>query len=114
MPVTVNEALLFLPAVKVRPLVLPSFSVPFVTESVSDSVLIVPALASVNEMALLLEVEKTSVLFSLSEPFAGAVIAGAVAGETVIPTLLAADWPSVVSSSEIASESIPLNAVDGV
>ena len=90
-PVTVIDTELLAPAVTVKPLVVANFSVPWATESVSDSVLLVPAFASVNETALLLAAEKTSELFSFSEAEVGAVIKGAVAGVTVIATLVEDD-----------------------
>ncbi len=59
----------------VSPFVVANLSVPFVTESVSCSTLL-PALASVIEIALPLPLENTSTVFSTTDAVAGAVIDG--------------------------------------
>ena len=62
------------PAVKVSPVVPPRVSVPLVTERVACAV---PAESgSLIEIGLPPALEKTRLVFSLSEPLAGAVIVG--------------------------------------
>jgi hypothetical protein len=93
--------------VTVNPDVDASVRVPCATEMVSES-LLVPALASATEIALLFVVEKVSDPFSFREPVAGAVIVGGLAAVTVRPILSESERLSPESASEIASESDPV------
>lgn len=74
-PLTVNEEEPLAPDVKLTPTVDARVNVPCETESVSESAL-VPAAASVIEIALLLAVEKLSELFSFRLPVGGALALG--------------------------------------
>jgi hypothetical protein len=82
-PVAVNEGEPLVPVVKLNPIVGPRVSLPCETDSVSDSELL-PATASITEIALLLPLEKTS----------DAEIAGAVSALTVSDALVELDSAS--------------------
>ena len=68
----------------------PRVSLPFETDSESGSELL-PAAASITEIALLLPLEKTSEMFSVSLAVPGAVIAGAARTYTVSDALVELD-----------------------
>jgi hypothetical protein len=106
-PVTLNEAEPLLPVTKVNPDVVARVSVPWLTESASESEL-PPALASATVIALPLALEKTNDPFSLSEPVAGAVIVGGLGALIVRATLVEADKLSPGSVIETPSESEPV------
>jgi hypothetical protein len=89
-PVAVNEGELLVPVVKFNPDVGPRVSLPCETDSKSESEL-VPAAASITEIALLLPLEKTSETFSVSGAVPGAVIAGVARTLTVSDTLVELD-----------------------
>ncbi len=74
-PCTVIDDELLAPDVMESPFVVTNVSVPLVTVSVSCSILL-PALASVIEIALPLPLENTSAVFSTTDAIAGAVIDG--------------------------------------
>ena len=85
-PVTVIDAELLEPDVKLNPVVEPNVSVPCVTVSTSDSDVAVAA-PSVKVIALLLAVEKTSDTFSLTPAIDGAVTVGLTERDTVAALL---------------------------
>ena len=78
------------PVVKLNPVVGPGVSLPCETDSESESKLL-PAAASITEIALLLPLETTSEVFSVSGAVPGAVIAGAARAVTVSDALVELD-----------------------
>jgi hypothetical protein len=92
-PVAVNEGEPLVPVVKLNPVVGPRVSLPCETDSESESELL-PAAASITEIALLLPLEKTSEMFSVSGAVPGAVIAGAARALTVSDALVELDSAS--------------------
>jgi hypothetical protein len=75
-PVAASEADPLVLVVKLDPVVGPRVSLPFETDSESESELL-PAAASTTELALPLPPEKPSEMFSVSGAMIGALIAGA-------------------------------------
>ena len=115
-PLTVNEDEPLVPLVKLRPFVEASARVPCDAESVSESAFdpavfdtaaFDPGAASVIEIVLLFPLSNVNEPFSLSEPLAGAEIAGAFKAATVIDTPVEADRLSVGSETDTAKESAP-------
>jgi hypothetical protein len=92
-PVALNEGEPLVPVVKLNPVVGPRVSLPCETDSESESELL-PAAASITEIALLLPLEKTSEMFSVSGAVPGAVIAGAARALTVSDALVELDSAS--------------------
>jgi hypothetical protein len=92
-PDGVNEGEPAVLVVKLDPVVGLRVSLPFETDSESESELL-PAAASITEIALLLPLEKTSEMFSLSGAAPGAVIAGAARALTVSDALFELDSAS--------------------
>jgi hypothetical protein len=70
------------PVVKLNPVAGPTVSLPCETDSESESELL-PAAASVTDIALLLPLEKTSEMFPVPGAVPDAVIAGAARALTV-------------------------------
>ncbi len=81
-PVAVGEAEPLVPVVRLNPIVEPRVSLPFEADSESESELL-PAAASITEIALLLAVAKTSEVFPVPGAVPDAVIAGAARALTV-------------------------------
>jgi hypothetical protein len=106
-PDTVNVAEPLTPVVKLNPVVEPRESFPCETDSERESAL-TPAAASVTEIALLLPLEKTSELFSVTDAVPGAVIAGAARALTVSETLVELDSELPGLETETPSESAPV------
>ncbi len=92
-PVTVDDGEPLVPVVKLNPVVELAVSLPCETDSESESELL-PAAASITEIALLLPLEKTSEMFSVSGAVPGAVIAGAARALTVSDALVELDSAS--------------------
>jgi hypothetical protein len=86
-PVAVNEGEPLVPVAKLNPVAGPRVGLPCETDSESESELL-PAAASITEIALLLPLEKTSEMFSVSGAVPGAVIAGAARALTVSDALV--------------------------
>ena len=91
-PITVNEAELFMPVVKLKPVVDASVIVPCATDSVREfKPLPAASLKLKMLMALPLLGEKTSDPFWFSVPEGGATSAGALSAVTVKTTVVAAE-----------------------
>ena len=112
-PVAVGEAEPLVPVVRLNPIVGPRVSLPFEADSESESELL-PAAASITEIALLLPLAKTSEMFPVPGAVPDAVIAGAARALTVGDTLVELESVAPGSESEIPSESAPVLPVVGV
>jgi len=92
-PDAMGEAEPFVPVVKLDPIVGPRVSLPFEADSESDSELL-PAAASMTEIALLLPLAKTSEVFPVPGAVPDAVVAGAARALTVSDALVELDSAS--------------------
>ena len=101
------------PVVKLNPVVGPTVSLPCETDSESESELL-PAAASITDIALLLPLEKTSEMFPVPGAVPDAVIAGAARALAVSDALVELDSVAPGSETEIPSESAPVLPVVGV
>ena len=99
------------PVVKLNPVVGPSL--PCETDSESESELL-PAAASITEIALLLPLEKTSEMFSVSGAVPGAVIAGAARALTVSDALVELDSASPGEATTLRAEFTLATGLDAV
>jgi hypothetical protein len=92
-PVAMGEAEPLVPVVKLNPIVGPRVSLPFEADSESESELL-PAAASITEIALLLPLAKTSEMFPVPGAVPDAMIAGAARALTVGDALVELDSAS--------------------
>jgi hypothetical protein len=112
-PIAVNEGEPLVPVVKLNPVVGPRVSLPCETDSESESELL-PAAASMTEIALLLPLEKTSEMFSVSGAVPGAVIAGAARALTVSDALVELDSASPGEVTTLMAEFTLATGLDAV
>lgn len=92
-PVAMGEVEPLVPVVKLDPIAGPRVSLPFEADSESESELL-PAAASITEVALLLPLAKTSEVFPVPGAVPDAVIAGAASALTVSDELVELDGAS--------------------
>jgi hypothetical protein len=112
-PVAVNEGEPLVPVVKLNPVVGLRVSLPCETDSESESELL-PAAASITEIALLLPLEKTSEMFSVSGAVPGAVIVGAARALTASDALVELDSASPGEVTTLRAEFTLATGLDAV
>ena len=89
-PVAMGEGEPLVPVVKLDPIAGPRVSLPFAADCESDSELL-PAAASITEIALLLPLAKTSEMFPVPGAVPDAVMAGAARALPVSDVLVELD-----------------------